>query len=238
MNKFYVFGSENSQDYDVAVEVDFIPKNINEAHDICKRFNIELSAILPDKELNCNLITIKDNTIVDCFKGTSEELVNCIYYTYDNHKQFFPNPILNPIDRDINEKVLRVARFIITFYSRTDLRKMIKMSLRGNLVMKLLCLKEIDFVKMTEFTDKKEKDEDIYKVLSFQFGQLNSLFDGFDSDSYTKNGIIKNYPDLANLLNRGSVSEIDLETLNKYLFKFINYIENNIGNLRLDENIK
>ena len=49
---------------------------------------------------------------------------------------------------------------------------------------------------MISFPGKKEKIEDIYKVIAFQFGQVFSLIDGFESDSYTKNGIIKNYPDL------------------------------------------
>ena len=235
--KYYLFGSENSQDYDVLVECENIPQNINEAHDICKAHNMALSVILPDKELNCNLITIKDNKIIDCFKGTCEELNNCLYYTYDLHKQSHPNPILSPVDRDINEKILRVARFIITFYSRTELRTEIKAALRGNLLLKLAILKKIDFLQMTDFPDKKEKTEDIYKVLAFQFGQAFSLLDGYESDSYTKNGIIKNYPYLTNLLNRCVIVEEDLMVLNHYLKFFIYHIENNIKKLRLEETI-
>lgn len=189
--KYYLFGSENSQDYDVLVECENIPQNINEAHDICKKHNEELSILLPDKELNCNLITIKDNKIINCFKGTSDELNNCLYYTYDLHKQVFPNPILSPVERDINEKILRVSRFIITFYSRTELRTEIKAALRGNLLLKLAVLKKIDFVKMTDFPEKKEKKEDIKKVIAFQWGQIFSLLDGYETNSYTKNGIIK-----------------------------------------------
>ena len=105
--KYYLFGSENSQDYDVLVECEYIPKNINEAHAICKAHNEALSLILTDKELNCNLITVRDNKIIDCFKGTCDELNNCLYYTYVNHTQFYPNPILSPVERDINEKIFR-----------------------------------------------------------------------------------------------------------------------------------
>jgi hypothetical protein len=236
--KFYLFGSENSLDYDIAVECDSIPSDIDKAHAMCKNYNEQLSLILPDKELNCNLITIENNIITKCFKGTADELHNCIYYTYENHKQFFPKPILAPIERDLNEKIVRVARFIITFYSRTELRKEIKAALRGNLISKLEILKKIDFVKMTEFPDKKEKKEDIYKILAFQFGQVFSLIEGCEEDSYTKNGIIKNYSSFANLLNRGSVELEDLFNLNIYLWKYIRYVELNINNLRLEEKIK
>jgi hypothetical protein len=56
-NKFYIFGSENSTDYDVIVDVDNIPQNVDEAHNICKFWNDKLSKILDDKPLNgCKVI--------------------------------------------------------------------------------------------------------------------------------------------------------------------------------------
>lgn len=237
-NEFYIFGSENSTDYDVIVSVSDIPQNIDEAHNICKYWNDKLSSLLTDKPLNCNLGIFKNGTLVDCFKGTCDELINCIYYTYSNHKQHFPNPIKSPINRDIDEKILRVSRFLITFYSRTDLRSKIKLALRGDLKMKLDVLKQIDFIKMIDFTGKKEKVEDIYKVIAFQFGQVFSLIDGHESESYTKNGIIKNYPNLSNIINRGTISNNDLKILNEYLERFINLLEIKIkNNIRLKENM-
>lgn len=234
-NPFYIFGSENSQDYDVIVSVDDIPQNIDEAHNICKYWNDKLSKILPDKPLNCNLGIFKDGTIVKTFKGTSDELINVLYYTYDNHKQFYPNPISHPIERDVDLKIIRVARFLITFYSRTHLRVEIKAALKGDLKLKLNVLKKIDYTKMTEFTGKKERDDDVWKVIAFQFGQVFSLVDGHESDSYTKNDIIKNYPDLSNLLNRKVPNQNDLETLNSYLKRFIDLIESKIDTIRLTE---
>jgi hypothetical protein len=233
---FYIFGSENSQDYDIIVSVDEIPQNIDAAHNICKYWNEKLSKTLTDKPLNCNLGVFKDGNLIDVFKGTVDELVNVIYYTYDNHKQFYPNPILKPVVRDVDEKILRVARFLITFYSRTHLRTQIKSALRGNLKDKLEVLKLIDYTQMNEFPGKKEKYEDIWKVTAFQFGQVFSLIDGYESESYTKNGIIKNYPDLKNILNRITLSLDDLETLNKYLKRFIDLIQSRIDNIKLTEN--
>jgi hypothetical protein len=232
---FYIFGSENSTDYDVIVSVDEIPENIDAAHNICKYWNEKLSEILPDKPLNCNLGIFKDGKLVDVFKGTVDELINVIYYTYDNHKQFFPNPIDKPIERDLDEKILRVARFIISFYSRTELRTQIKSALRGDLKDKLEVLKKIDFTKMKEFPGKKEKLEDIYKTLAFQFGQVFSILDGFESESYTKTEIAKNYPDLENLLLRKEPSQEDFKSLNKYLRRFIDLIESKIDTIKLTE---
>ena len=65
--RYYLFGSENSRDYDILVECDNIPQNINEAHAICKNHNEAISLLLPDKEINCNLITVRDNKIIDCW---------------------------------------------------------------------------------------------------------------------------------------------------------------------------
>jgi len=225
---FYIFGSENSQDYDVLVSVDEIPQEIDKAHKICKFWNQRLSLILTDKPLNCNIGVFNDGDLVSCFKGTVDELSNVLYYTYDNHTQYFPNPIKNPVERDLDEKLVRVARFIISFYSRTELRSDIKKALRGNISDRTNVIKKIDFTKMTEFPGKKEKKEDIYKVLAFQFGQVFSMVDDKESESYTKTEIMKNYPDLGNMLVRGETKQTDLETLNEYRDRFVDYVEKNL----------
>ena len=232
---FWIFGSSDSQDYDVLVSVEDIPQDVDKAHDICKIYNSKISELLPDKPLNCNLGVFKEGELVKVFKGTVDELNNCIYYTYNNHQQFYPNPIESPVKRDIDEKILRVARFIITFYSRTHLRPQIKAALRGDLRLKLDVLKQLDFTKMREFTGKKEKPEDVWKVIAFQFGQVFSLIDGYESDSYTKDGIKKNYSDLSSFLSRKSLDDTDFAILNEYLNRFISLIEERINNIRLTE---
>jgi len=234
-NKFYLFGSEDSIDYDILVEVDEISPNVTISSDICKKFNEKISNILKDKPVNSNIGIIKNGKIVKLFKGTCDELNNVLFYTFNNHKQFFKNPITKIVERDINLKILRVARFILTFYSRTSLRKEIKKSLRGDLKLKLEVLKKIDFTTMTEFPGKNETLEDIRKVLAFQFGQVFSLLDGYESDSYTKSGISKNYPELKNLLYRGDIENKDLIVLNEKLDMFISLIERKIGTIPLTE---
>lgn len=225
--KFHIFGSEDSQDYDVIVEVDKIPQT-QYAHKMCKDFDLLLSSILSDKPLNTNLGVFKKGTLVDVFKGTVDELINCIYYTHSNHDQFFKNPIKKVSERDVDLKIIRVARFLITFYSRTDLRTEIKSALRGDLTDKLKVLKKLDYTTMLEFPMKKEKVSDIYKVIAFQFGQVFSLIDGYEKYSYTKNGIIKKYPDLKPFLKRKEIKDDDLKVLNKYLKRYTDLIETKI----------
>lgn len=222
--RFHIFGSEDSQDYDVIVEVDKIP-DIHYAQKMCDDFDVLLSSILTDKPLNTNLGVFRKGTLIDVFKGTVDELVNCIYYTHSRHDQFFKNPIKKQAERDIDLKIIRVARFLITFYSRTELRIEIKKALRGDLKDKLQVLKKLDYTKMLEFPMKKERKSDIYKVVAFQFGQVFSLIDGNEKYSYTKNDMIKKYPDLRPFLKREELSDDDFKILNKYLKRYIDLIE-------------
>ena len=218
--KFQIFGSENSTDYDVLVFVDEL-FDIDTNHSLCKKYDLELSKTLSDKPLNCNLGIIKDGLVVDVFKGVECEVNNALFYTYDLHKQYHPLLIKEPVIREYDLKIIRVHRTILSFFSRTELRGVIKPALRGDLRAKQPVLKMIDFTTMREFPGKKESIKDIYKVFAFQFGQLFSLVDCFEKDSYTKNGIIKNYPDLSPMLNRKDLSDVDYETLNRYRDRLI-----------------
>jgi len=233
-NPFWIFGSEDSRDWDVIVSVDDIPSDISKSSDMCKYWNTELSKILLDKPINSNLGIFRNGDLLKVFKGTPDEVQNSIWYTYDKHKQFYPIPIDGPTDRDLSEKIIRVARFVLSFYSRTHLRSQIKSALRGNLGQRLEALKKIDFTKMTDFPGKNENPEDIWKVIAFQFGQVFSLIDGHESESYTKSGVIKNYPDLSNIIGRGGVGQKELETLNRYLDRFIKKVESS-GDLKQTE---
>jgi hypothetical protein len=228
---FQIFGSENSKDYDVLVFVDNIPQVTDDAHQLCKYYNNILEPVLNDKPLNCNIGVIQDGQLVDCFKGTVDELQNVLYYTYKNHKQYYPNFISHTVERDLEEKILRVCRCILSFYSRTSIRPQVKLALRSDLRTKIPVLKMINFVDMSDFTNKRESVEDIYKVIAFQFGQLFSLIDGHEKESYTKNEIIKNYSDLEPFLNRKS-SKDDLPILNKYKDRLIKLIESKIDTMK------
>lgn len=234
-NPFWIFGSDDSRDWDVIVSVNEIPRDISKASDMCKYWNSELSNILPNKPVNSNLGIFKDGKLIRVFKGTPDEVQNVIWYTYDKHKQFYPIPISGPTERDLDEKILRTMRVILSFYSRTELRSEIKSALCNGLGERLRVLKKIDFTKMTEFPEKNESPEDIWKVIAFQFGQVFSLIDGFEDESYTKNGIIKNYPDLSKIIKREGVELEELVVLNRYLSRFIKEIESR--ELRSEESI-
>lgn len=231
MERFQIFGSENSLDYDVMVFVDEIPEIIDQSHTLCKMYDTELSKILTDKPLNCNLAIVEDGFIVKVFKGTTDEVNNALFYTYDFHTQYHPLVVKEPIVREYDIKILRAYRNILSFFSRSHLRAVIKPALRGDLRDKIPVMKMIDFEVMKDFPGKKESIKDIFKIVSFQFGQLFSLVDGFEKDSYTKNGIILNYPDLEPMINRKDLSLSDYKVLNKYLQRLIKLSEDRVDKM-------
>ncbi len=215
-HKFQIFGSENSTDYDVLVFVDSMPENIDIGHQWCKDFNDQLAPILPDKPINSNFGIVLNNQIASVFKGTNDEVNNALINTYDLHQQYHHNFVTQYMDRDVELKLYRVYRSILSFFSRSELRSIIKPALKSGISARYQALRLIDFTEIREFPHKKESIEDIYKVMSFQFGQLFSLIDGFEEESYTKNGIIKNYPELEPMLNRKALTDYDMKMLNLY----------------------
>lgn len=219
---FNVFGSKSSRDYDVVVFVDDISENIDVNAKVCKKYQDELSTILTDKPVNVNIAIFNNGNITKVYKGTISELNNALYYTYKYHKQYHPLVVETLLERDIDEKMLRVYRGILTFYSRSDMRTEVKLALRSkDIGYKKSVIEKIDLSKPYDFKGKKESITDIRKVLAFQFGQYFSLVDGYEKDSYTKEDISKNYSDLEPFLTLKETDDI-LYVLEKYKRRLIN----------------
>ena len=232
---FQIFGSEDSVDCDVIVFVEKISKDVNLSSKKCKDYDTLLSNVLKHKKVNSNLGEFKNGYIVDVFKGTPDEVNNALYYTYHLHDQVFPNKIIGPVNRDVTLKLLRVTRCILSFFSRTEMRPEIKLSLRSTINDRMKTISKIDYTSMLDFPGKSESKSDIYKILAFQYGQIFSLIDGFEMDSYTKSGISKNYPKLKNMIYRNKVSNLDLEYLNECNLRLVSIVMDRIkeiGNIK------
>jgi hypothetical protein len=204
--QYNIFGSHSSTDYDLAVKVDSIPI-IVEAHDLCKKYNDYFFYKLPEKKINCNLVVVSDGILVDCFKGTIDELNNAILYTYGLHRQEFECFVTRAVKRDVEVKIARCLRGLLSMYSRTDLRTDIKNALRGNIREQLNVLEKIDFVNMVP-VGKKESMEDIYKMFAFQLGQTFGIIDG--KELYTKESIALTYPFLMDFIFRNKNSNFNV----------------------------
>jgi hypothetical protein len=223
---YILFGSGDSTDYDILVMVPRISPVIQENKIFLDRLDEELSEIFTDKPVNANLGVAKDGVLVDCHKGTTDELNNVLYYTYHLHEQSFPNPVKRPVERDLGVKAERACRVILSFFSRSDKRTEIKMALRSGLDVKIKVLSNIDFLMDQDFGTKKDKVEDIYKTIAFQLGQVFCLVDDKEPYSYTKSDISKVYPGLKTFLYRESIKYSDFVYLNECLRRLISISKN------------
>lgn len=222
---FYIFGSKSSVDYDVLLIVDEL-KTIDENHQLIKEWNEKLEkqfveAGLEHKKVNCNLGVYGMGQIIAVFKGTYDEVNNSVYYTYKRHKQFYTLNIKAPYDRLGNDyfkhmKLKRCYRFILSFYSRVpELREEIKEALRGDFKKRYDVLSEINFHRFKQFPKKKDKIEDIYKVIAFQLAQTIGLFRGIEI--YSKEEAIEHFPNLKKFILRQPFTDVDLTFLNIHL---------------------
>lgn len=219
--KFQLFGSATSQDYDIMVFVDTIP-TVKEASILCEMYGNDIAVILkdanfPEKTVNANLAILKDGIITGVHKGTADEVNNSMLLTYDFHKQFFPNQIVRMVERDVDLKIIRCARIILSFISRTQYREIVKKALQGDFNAKLEALEQIDFSKITDLGTKGPIREDVFKTIGFQLGQTLGLFIG--SELYSKESICQTYCELKPFIMREA--EIDMAIINKYKDLFI-----------------
>lgn len=206
--KRYIHGSEDSLDLDVIYIFDDMPL-FKECQNFCS-----------DKIENRNIAIVKNGIIVDCYKGTIDELNNGLYYTYNLHEQDYDNPIEHLVERDVLIKVVRVLRCLLSHCSRTKYREEVKRTLKSSSWKeRISLLNSIDFRSIDNY-DKSTSKVDTYKIFAFQLGQLIGLTE--DIELYTKSSISSQYKELEKYLYREKNSNID--DLINYIKKFIEII--------------
>ena len=220
---FTVFGSESSQDLDVIVFVESIPENPNEGTELCKFYNMSISDIYEGmygitKEVNTNLAILEDGYVKQVFKGTSDEVNNSLFLTRDFHKQFHSqNYIKGLVKRDVQIKLLRTARVLLSFLSRTEHRSKVKSALRGDVYHKIKVLKDIDLSLINDIGKTKVTFEDYLKTMAFQLGQTISLASE-GNELYTKEAISETYPMLSPFLYRDTSADLSRLSFFKDMF--------------------
>lgn len=224
---YQIFGSENSLDLDLVFFIEEMPETIAEKLSLTKELSQSIILFFPEKEINANLAVQRNGHLVGVYKGTTDELNNALFYTYQNHHQKFGNQITKLLVRDVDLKFLRSARMILSFLSKTEYRSMIKSSLKGDLDEKIQALEKIDLEQLSSF-GKNTNLLDIQKSIAFQLGQAISLHEG--KELYTKNEIANAFPDLKKYLSREE--NTDFENLQKWLFSFITILKNRSSKMK------
>ena len=227
--EFVFFGSEDSTDIDIMFFIDN-PLKIEECRVLAK----ELKFALGLKYSDVNLCSVKCGYVNWCYKGTIDEVNNMIATTYKLHKQAHPCPIYEFMPRNINIKIHRVFRGILSHLSRTEFRPEIKKALRNIDNIKLVS-EVLSKIKLSKIIDLKKNNSNLvnfYKFLGFQIGQVYGLIDYVEL--YTKIDIANKYPELTELLYRKS---FDINRLDTILENFMIKI-NTVKQPWLYENMK
>ena len=222
---FNFFGSASSLDLDCMVYLPELP-DLEESKRVSKEYNQKIEVLFGNlKKANTNLAVLKDGVITEVFKGTVDEVNNSIFLTYNLHPQKHPLMVGRLLPRDNGLKLLRAARIILSFYSRTIHRPLVKQALQGDLTVKIECLKQMDLSMQYTF-DKNQSALDVYKTVAFQLGQVLGLYSG--QEFYSKEAISEAYPELAAYLNREVSTLGNLENSKR---EFLALAEREISNL-------
>ncbi|WP_299674464.1 hypothetical protein [uncultured Tenacibaculum sp.] len=212
-NPYQIFGSKSSVDLDVCFFVDEL-NSIQENHETIKTY-IEKSNIDTNKVINANLAIIEKGIVIACFKGEEDELNNALYETYKIHKQQFEKRIIRKVNRNVEARIERCLRSLVSYFTRTEFRVKVKEALRGSIKDKVVFLEGIQLDQIKDF-GKNGSQIEVYKTIAFQLGITLALLESVEL--YTKEGIIEYYPNLENYLLR---KESNVNALQEYLDEFI-----------------
>jgi len=182
-------GSENSLDVDAYVIIPE-PLSLQDAKRLCDSY----------KDINANLLSVKNGVVDWCYKGTVDECNNSILATYGLHKQKFDIPVEHALPRSYALKMIRTVRGLLSYHSRTEKREDVKKALQTNdMLMKLDVLSSIDLRSVDDY--QKTSITETYKFFAFQLGQTMALLkDGVEL--FTKNQVGEYYPELQVYLQR------------------------------------
>ena len=196
--QYQFFGSQNSQDIDVAFVLDLLPETTQERADLSKQYSQMLAEIHGfTRPVNGNLVVAENGVLTDVFKGTKDELNNALYYTYSLHTQYCESVVEKLLERDIDLKFIRASRSILSYFTRTSIRVVVKEALKGDIDLKYQTLINMDFVGVLA---SEVNDLDARKSIAFQLGQAIGLDDGIEL--YTKDAIKAVFPALKPYLER------------------------------------
>lgn len=217
---YQFFGSENSRDIDVMFFVDEIPANIHACRALCN----DLAQQFQEKKgiidnINSNIAVVENGRIMAIFKGIIDESNNALFHTYKLHYQDFENKATQVLPRNIDAKLIRTARVLLSFLTKTGERSEVKKALQGDFRAKLAALKALNLRNYeTEIAlGNTNTIPDFQKTFAFQIGQTLALLEG--KEYYTKNEVGAHFPDLQPFLNRNK--GLSNAILQQYLDIFI-----------------
>jgi hypothetical protein len=126
---YQIFGSASSEDLDVVFfvkELGSIAENSSTAKELATQLALRLNT---KKRINPNLAIVSDGKLTAVYKGTVDELNNALFHTYALHQQEFPIQITVLLPRDLELKIIRCARTMLSYFTKTARRAEVKSAL-------------------------------------------------------------------------------------------------------------
>lgn len=217
IKEYTIFGSDDSSDIDVMFYIDSLPDM-----QISRKIAIEAeSLVISDKEIDVNLCCVENGIVVSSLKGSIDEVNNMMLYTRQLHKQPYAKRIYTCVERDVDKKVARALRGLLSFISRTSHRTLVKSALRGTARDKINALRTIALSDIHELGKDKLTIQDFYKLFSFQLGQCIPLISS-GIELYTKKSIVGIIPEFEPYLYRKSDTFPDIDL---YKHQFLDIVE-------------
>lgn len=217
---YQVFGSKSSVDLDVCFFVERIGSVVENNEML--RYLISNSTFKQKKKVNGNLAVIEKGALIDCFKGTPDELNNSLFYTYHLHDQLHEQRITKLLERNLDLKLVRCMRTLVSYFTRTHKRTEAKAALHGYFKSKIDFIQSIALEDFDDF-GKNGTVVEVYKSMAFQMGQVLALMKG--TEVYTKEAVVAEFPCLKSYLYREEASSNELQLiLNELMGKSLEYL--------------
>lgn len=181
---YNIFGSTNSQEYDILFHVPEIPHN----KEMCKLVCLAIGEMieLNDKVKRVTLCTIKDGIIIKTSEGLADEYNNNLYYTYSLHRQYAECLVDRPVVRAIHAKLEKVIGDILNILEKTQYRQKILPIDMDNFEEKYNLFKELDLDNVSfGFNQLDGEDyEDSYALFkqaaAFEMIQIIGLYENIE----------------------------------------------------------
>lgn len=217
---FQYFGSADSLDVDVVFFIEQMPDSIKACAELCAAFAAQIQAQYGfEKKVNANLARVKDGILTETFKGNTDELNNALFYTASLHEQIYQNPVTKTVVRNLDLKIERTVRMVLSYLTKTNVRATVKQALRGTREEKMKTLEGINLESIVWDESKSDLTE-VKKSLAFQLGQTLLLLKG--TEVYTKKEIAALLPELELYLYRREGT--DFGVLQVWLSYFVNIL--------------
>lgn len=216
---YQIFGSASSEDLDVVFFVKSlgsIAENAAQAKQYASQLTDELGQ---QKTINPNLAIVSEGKLVAVFKGTVDELNNALFHTFDLHKQAYPKQIMQLLPRDVELKIIRCTRTVLSYFTKTVWREPVKHALSGDIREKIVCLEKLGIISYGDEVNGISRMQ-FMKTVAFQMGQTLALMDGVEC--YTKESIAQQYPQLTPYLQRNK--NADVVPLHEFWREFVKRI--------------